>query len=130
MAPRRALQFLAPALLLVALAAPVAGARGHSYGPRTSYRPIPHYYSPRAIAGVPREAHGRIERSESEKHEFMKESGYPHGRPGYIVDHIIPLARGGPDTPGNMQWQTKQEARAKDKVELGPRSSGSHHRPY
>jgi len=47
----------------------------------------------------------------------MKPSGYPNGRPGYVVDHIVPLAKGGKDTPSNMQWQTTAEARAKDKVE-------------
>jgi hypothetical protein len=36
----------------------------------------------------------------------MTQTGYPHGRPGYVVDHIIPLKRGGADAPWNMQWQT------------------------
>jgi hypothetical protein len=35
--------------------------------------------------------------------------------PGYVKDHIIPLACGGPDAPSNMQWQTIRKARAKDK---------------
>jgi hypothetical protein len=39
---------------------------------------------------------------------------YPHGRPGYVVDHIIPLKRGGADEPWNMQWQTITEGKAKD----------------
>jgi hypothetical protein len=42
---------------------------------------------------------------------------YPHGRPGYVIDHITPLAKGGKDVPSNMQWQTVAEARTKDKVE-------------
>jgi hypothetical protein len=37
--------------------------------------------------------------------------------PGYVVDHIVPLKRGGADSPENMQWQTRAEARAKDRVE-------------
>jgi len=37
--------------------------------------------------------------------------------PGYVVDHIKPLKRSGPDRPSNMQWQTKAEAKAKDAVE-------------
>ena len=65
----------------------------------------------------PRDAHGKIQRSEVAKHDFMKQSGYPHGRHGYVVDHITPLAKGGKDVPSNMQWQTLAEARAKDKVE-------------
>jgi hypothetical protein len=58
-----------------------------------------------------------IKRSSTARHQFMKQTGYPNGRPGYIIDHVIPLKRGGPDTPGNMQWQTRQEAREKDKWE-------------
>jgi hypothetical protein len=28
---------------------------------------------------------------------------------GYILEHIIPLASGGFDSPSNMQWQTVQQ---------------------
>jgi hypothetical protein len=37
--------------------------------------------------------------------------------PGYVKDHIKPLACGGPDAPSNMQWQTIRDAKAKDKWE-------------
>ena len=37
--------------------------------------------------------------------------------PGYIRDHIVPLACGGADAVRNMQWQTVSEARAKDRWE-------------
>ncbi len=67
--------------------------------------------------GAPRDSHGRIKRSESAKREFKRETGYTHGRPGYVVDHIVPLKRGGADSPSNMQWQTKGEAKAKDRWE-------------
>jgi hypothetical protein len=30
---------------------------------------------------------------------------------------VIPLAKGGRDDPSNMQWQTKADAKAKDKWE-------------
>ena len=36
---------------------------------------------------------------------------------GYVIDHIKPLACGGLDSPKNMQWQTVQGAKAKDKWE-------------
>ena len=65
----------------------------------------------------PRDERGRIVRSESAKERFMRQTGYPHGRPGYVVDHIVPLAKGGADDPSNMQWQTAEEAKAKDKWE-------------
>lgn len=37
--------------------------------------------------------------------------------PGYVVDHVVPLCAGGADEPGNMQWQTAAEAKAKDREE-------------
>lgn len=56
-------------------------------------------------------------RSSKAKHDFWKCSGYPHGRQGYVVDHIIPLACGGKDVPCNMQWQTIAAGKTKDKTE-------------
>jgi hypothetical protein len=64
-----------------------------------------------------RDSNGRIIRSEAAKHEFMRTTGFPHGRPGYVIDHIIALKRGGPDNLSNMQWQTIEEAKAKDRWE-------------
>lgn len=57
------------------------------------------------------------ERSYAAKAAFMRQTGYPNGRPGYVVDHVIPLACGGADAPYNMQWQTTADAKAKDKTE-------------
>lgn len=37
--------------------------------------------------------------------------------PGYLIDHIVPLYRGGPDSAANMQWQSRQEARYKDRAD-------------
>jgi hypothetical protein len=34
-----------------------------------------------------------------------------------VVEHIIPLKQGGADSPCNMQWQTIEEAKQKDKWE-------------
>ena len=57
----------------------------------------------------------------------MRRSGHPHGWPGHVVDHIVPLACGGADAPSNMQWQTTEEGKAKDRVERrGCTSSGRH----
>ena len=63
------------------------------------------------------------ERSAAARADFMRQQPCPvTGRtegscPGYIVDHKNPLACGGPDAPENMQWQTVDEAKAKDRWE-------------
>src|SRR6266853_4880652 len=94
-------------------------------GPRVS---APHAASPRlpavrhprattpAVPGA-RTSRGRIQRSEKSKEDFMRQTGHPHGWPGHVVDHKVPLACGGADAPSNMQWQTTEDAKAKDKVE-------------
>ena len=70
-----------------------------------------------------RTSDGRIRRSSRAKHDFMRMSPCPStgkcsgGCRGYVVDHIKPLACGGDDTPSNMQWQTKEAAKVKDKWE-------------
>lgn len=70
-----------------------------------------------------RDAHGRLARSEAAKHAFEKahpcpSTGKSSGAcPGYVIDHITALKRGGADDASNMQWQTVAEAKAKDKWE-------------
>jgi len=62
-------------------------------------------------------------RSYKAKNQFKQLHHCPSTRrskgscPNYIIDHIMPLACGGADHPSNMQWQTKAEAKAKDKWE-------------
>ena len=70
-----------------------------------------------SAAAAPHDSHGHIKRSEAATHAFEVQTGYPHGRPGYVIDHLRPLACGGTDAPSNMQWQTIAEAKAKDRTE-------------
>jgi len=56
-------------------------------------------------------------RNPAVKHQFDKQQGYPHGRKGYIVDHVCALVRGGLDSPSNMQYQTIVDSKAKDRIE-------------
>jgi hypothetical protein len=37
--------------------------------------------------------------------------------PGYVKNHHIPLCKGGPDSVGNLEWQTTAEGKASDKTE-------------
>lgn len=67
--------------------------------------------------------HRRIKRDPAQRRAFMHQNPCPAtgrtsgGCPGYVVDHIKPLKRGGADRPWNMQWQTKAESKAKDRWE-------------
>ena len=51
------------------------------------------------------------------KAQFMRESGYRNGRPGYVVAYRKSLACGGADDISNMEWLTTAEAKAKDKAD-------------
>lgn len=74
-------------------------------------------------AGGNRDGHGRYKRSERAKSEFKWAHPCPStGRssgacPGYVIDHVQALKHGGRDAPDNMQWQTVEAAKAKDRVE-------------
>jgi hypothetical protein len=65
-------------------------------------------------------AEALVYRSEAVKHAFDVSQGYPHGRKGYIVDHICALACGGKDIISNLQYQSRAEARTKDLWETTP----------
>ena len=66
---------------------------------------------------------GHIRRSQTAKNRFKREhpcpaTGESRGAcPGWVIDHIKPLACGGADDPSNMQWQTVEDAKAKDRWE-------------
>jgi 5-methylcytosine-specific restriction endonuclease McrA len=69
-----------------------------------------------------RDSRGRIKRSYRAKHQFRASHPCPStgkigGRCPEVVDHIVPLCRGGADSPANMQYQTRADAKAKDKTE-------------
>ena len=70
-----------------------------------------------------RDANGKIKRNPAARRAFQSSHPCPATRrtsgacPGYVVDPIVPLKRGGADEPANMQWQTVVEPKAKDKIE-------------
>jgi hypothetical protein len=72
---------------------------------------------------VQRDSHGKIKRSQAAKDAFKRSHPCPStGKssgacPGYVIDHVKPLKRGGADAPSNMQWQTAADAKAKDRWE-------------
>ncbi len=76
-------------------------------------------YSTNAV----RDKNGKIARSAKARREFREKNPCPAtGKtagtcPGYVIDHIIPLKRGGADDPENMQWQKMEEAKRKDLTE-------------
>jgi hypothetical protein len=78
---------------------------------------------------------GRIARSRAAVSEFKRlqpcpATGKPSGAcPGYVVDHVVPLCACGPDAPSNMQWQTLEDSKVKDREErrqCGVRWSADH----
>lgn len=55
----------------------------------------------------------KVDRSSSEKKEFLKAQGYQKPPTGYEVDHIVPLSRGGADRTYNMQLIPKEAHKQK-----------------
>lgn len=72
---------------------------------------------------APESAVCKIPRSAEARREFVRmhpcpATGKRYGAcKGWVVDHVMPLACGGADSPKNMQWQTIEEGKAKDRWE-------------
>ena len=97
--------FTLVALLLSFLAASDAFARGAGgVHPRTY------------CATCARDSHGRIQRSSSERQKFLKSQGLTHTPPGYQVDHVKPLSKGGADKTSNMQLIPKDSPKEKNEL--------------
>ena len=73
--------------------------------------------------GLQRDERGRIKRSEAAKDSFKRQHPCPSTSrmsgscPGYVIDHIVPLCASGPDAAYNMQWQTLEQGKEKDRWE-------------
>jgi len=96
----------------------------HSHARSASGRAPSKSKNPKAYcASCKRDSRGKIKRSEAATRAFRKNHPCPATRkttgacPGYVIDHVVPLKRGGADAPRNMQWQTTAQAKAKDRVE-------------
>lgn len=82
------------------------GGSGALHESRSRVSPTPHY------TPVPKRPaiEDSSTRSSAARNKFVKSNPCPStglrdgNCPGYHVDHIVPLACGGSDTPGNMQW--------------------------
>lgn len=94
----------------------------HTYSRSRSYSRS-HSTSHLSSGSSTRDSHGRIKRSEAARSSFKRQQPCPStGKrsgscPGYVIDHVRPLACGGVDSPSNMQWQTTAAAKEKDKTE-------------
>jgi hypothetical protein len=63
----------------------------------------------------------------SEKKELFKRAGIPWSqRHNYIVDHKVALENGGNNDISNLQLQTKEEAKLKDKQENAEAAARRH----
>ncbi len=119
---------LKPSVPSYSTPAPAYSAPSPSYSapPATSYpshAAKPSYLSSHSTHSKASSRIGERERSSAARAAFQRRHPCPStGRttgacPGYVVDHVTALKRGGADAPSNMQWQTIDAAKAKDRVE-------------
>jgi hypothetical protein len=108
------------ALALVILLAIAATAGSRRSEPRDQDSAQRHHVGTAAYcATCERGTNGRIRRpARVPAAPSMPATGSTAGScPGYVVDHVVRLKRGGPDDPTNMQWQSVEDAKAKDRIE-------------
>ena len=116
------MRFVSALLLSLAifLPVPVLSKSGRGGSSQASHAHVTHGST---SVSVPRDAHGRIQRTSAARSSFQHanlcpSTGKTSGAcPGHVVDHVRPLKRGGADSPSNMQWQTTQAAKQKDRTE-------------
>jgi hypothetical protein len=58
----------------------------------------------------------RLPGTHSGSHIHARRRAAPGACPGYVIDHVEGAQAGAADVPSNMQWQTVQEAQAKDRI--------------
>ena len=112
--------------LLLLLSPLTVEARGHAphapHAPHASQSPSGAHRKTWSQT-APRNGKGRIQRSAASRRSFKQSHPCPSTNksfgacPGYVIDHIRPLKRGGEDAPSNMQWQTREAAKQKDRSE-------------
>lgn len=69
---------------------------------------------------VTQKSEGQEARNREQVNLFHIQTGFPHGRHGYVVDHIIPFCYGGSslDSTWNYQWQRLDSSYTKNKYEV------------
>ena len=81
--------------------------------PRSTIR-----FSPRSnYFGVTTDSDGRIVPSASAREAFLKSRELKSVPEGYVIEYKIPLYAGGRDEPSNMQLATRDDHRAKTRMD-------------
>ena len=58
---------------------------------------------------------GRCLSSADARMRFMAKTGFPSGRPGYVIEFLTPIREGGSVAPENMTWEKIADARAAER---------------